>query len=65
MCVPALKAAGPSRGCTASRGAGRAQGHFGINNTTIGVPGAAAERRAWRGVANEYAYMPDPYDGAK
>ncbi len=42
-----------------------AQGHFGINNTTIGVPCAAAQRRAWRGVTNEYAYMPDPYDGAK
>ncbi len=41
------------------------QGHFGVNNTTIGVPSSAAQRRAWRGVNNEYAYLPDPYDGAK
>jgi len=41
------------------------KGHFGVANTTIGVPGAAAARRAWKGVTNEYSYMPDPYEGAR
>mmetsp|Transcript_34446 Transcript_34446/g.71072 ORF Transcript_34446/g.71072 Transcript_34446/m.71072 type:complete len:369 (+) Transcript_34446:169-1275(+) len=40
------------------------KGTFGYTSTTIGVPTAAGSRRAWKGVAGEYAYLPDPYDAA-
>ena len=30
-----------------------------------GVPQAAGMRRAWKGVAGEYAYLPDAYDAAR
>ena len=41
------------------------KGGFGYTNTTLGVPLAASERRAWKGVAGEYAYLPDAYDAAR
>lgn len=41
------------------------KGTFGYVGTTIGVPSTAGERRAWKGVAGEYAYVPDPYDAAR
>jgi len=41
------------------------KGTFGYIGTTLGVPNAGAEKRAWKGVAGEYAYVPDPYDSAR
>ena len=41
------------------------RGTFGVPNTTMGVPMAAATRRTWKGVVGEYAYLPDPYDSAR
>mmetsp|Transcript_10453 Transcript_10453/g.20560 ORF Transcript_10453/g.20560 Transcript_10453/m.20560 type:complete len:372 (+) Transcript_10453:116-1231(+) len=41
------------------------KGTFGFANTTMGVPMAAGARRGWKGVVGEYAYLPDPYEGAK
>ncbi|EKX55031.1 hypothetical protein GUITHDRAFT_160590 [Guillardia theta CCMP2712] len=41
------------------------KGTFGYPNLTIGVPGAAQAKRAWKGVAGEYAYTPDPYDASR
>ena len=41
------------------------KGGFGYANYGIGAPRDAAARRAWKGVAGEYAYLPDPYDSAK
>jgi len=41
------------------------KGSFGYVGTTLGVPNGGAEKRAWKGVAGEYAYVPDPYDSAR
>lgn len=41
------------------------KGTFGYVGTTIGVPNNAGDKRAWKGVAGEYAYVPDPYDAAR
>ena len=41
------------------------KGSFGYIGTTLGVPNGGAEKRAWKGVAGEYAYVPDPYDAAR
>ncbi|KAJ1476531.1 hypothetical protein T484DRAFT_1965494 [Baffinella frigidus] len=41
------------------------KGGFGYTNMTMGVPQAAGMRRAWKGVAGEYAYLPDAYDAAR
>ena len=41
------------------------KGSFGYMGTTLGVPNLGAEKRAWKGVVGEYAYVPDPYDAAR